>query len=191
MPVAVHGGRGRAPATRRPGGLRPVIVAGGLLLALLAGLAVRNTGQSDRADEARVAGALRWTVLSGTMDPGTRGTAGSLLQRGVVDLTLRNDSPVTVHLLSARLDGADPVSAGSPAPVRPGATAVLPVTWQVRCAEVGVVPGPRLLELRVRLRSATSYAVQVPLTGPATDRAFHLAADTACDVLVRHEQLGR
>ena len=62
---------------------------------------------------------------------------------------------------------------------------MLPVTWRVRCAEVGVTPGPRLLELRVRLSSRWSYAARLPLTGEGTDRAFHAAAVAACDVLVR------
>lgn len=100
-----------------------------------------------------------------------------------MDLQLRNDSNVDVQLVSALLDGDGPVSPG-PGRVRADAVAGLGVSWQVRCAEVGNLAGPRLLDLRVRLRSATSYAVEVPLSGELTDRAFHAAVVAACDVLV-------
>ncbi len=171
--------------TVQPPSRRPVVLAGGLLLILLVALAVRNVRRSADDEELHAAQTLSGTVLGGTVDLRTHGEPGALLQSGVVDVVLRNGSPKALHVLSARLDGAGPVSPGSSAPVRPGAVTVLPVTWRVRCAEVGVAPGPRLLQLRVRLRSPRSYAVSVPLTGTVTDRAFHGAAVLACDVLVR------
>jgi len=185
LPVSVRGAPPRPPRGRRHGSRRPVVLVLVLLLVILAGLAVRNTRQSAHEAEARSAHAVSWTVVRATVDPGNRGVPAALLQSGIVDLVLRNDSQATLHLLGARLDGAGPVSSLLPATVRAGATAVLPVTRRVRCAEVGVTPGPRLLELRFRLSSRRSYATRLPLTGEGTDRAFHAAAVSACDVLVR------
>jgi hypothetical protein len=184
VPVTVRGAPPRPPPSRRHGSRRPVVLVL-VLLVTLAGLAVRNTRQSAREAEARSAHAVSWTVVRATVDPDNRGVPAALLQSGIVDVVLRNDSQATLHLLGARLDGAGPVSSLSPWSARPGAFAVLPVTWRVRCAEVGVTPGPRLLELRVRLGSRRSYATRLPLTGEGTDRAFHAAAVAACDVLVR------
>ena len=185
VPVEVRGGPRRSPPDRRPRSRRPVVLALALLLPVLAGLAVRNLRQSANQAETRAAQSARWTAVGATVDPATRGVPGALLQTGIVDLVLRLDSPGSLDLLSARLDGAGPVSPLSSAPVRAGATTVLRVSWRVRCAEVGVTPGPRLLELRERLGSRRSYATQVPLTGVATDRAFHAAAVAACDILLR------
>ncbi len=185
VPVTVRGAPPRPPRGRRQGSRRPVVLVLVLLLVILAGLAVRNTRQSAHEAEARSAHTVSWTVVRATVDPGNRGVPAALLQSGIVDVVLRNDSQATLHLLGARLDGAGPVSSLLPTTVRAGATALLPVTWRVRCAEVGVTPGPRLLELRVRLGSRRSYATRLPLTGEGTYRAFHAAAVSACDVLVR------
>lgn len=100
-----------------------------------------------------------------------------------MDLELRSDNNSDVQLVDAELDGAGPLSPG-PGRIRAHGVAGFGVFWQVRCAEVGNLAGPRLLDLQVRLRSATPYAVEVPLHGELTDGAFHEAIVAACDVLV-------
>lgn len=182
-PVTVDGRPPDAPPVRQPARRAPVLVLLLLPLVALAVLAVRDHQAAARRREARTAAGLHWTVLAARADPVTRASPGSPTQQGVANLTLRNDSTVEVSLLDAVLDGAGPMSPG-PGRVPPHSTAVLPVAWQVRCAEVGNAPGPRLLQLRVRLESRTSYPVEVRLPGAVTDRAFHAAVVAACDVLV-------
>lgn len=166
----------------RPG-RRPAVALLLVPVVTLAVLGVRDARRHDREREARTAAGLGWTVVRAVPSARARGVSRSPVQQGIVDLLLRNDSDSEVEIVDVALDGSGPVS---PGPGRVGAhdAVELPVAWRVRCAEVGNQPGPRLVDLRVRLRSATSYAVQVPLTGKLTDQPFHEAIVAACDVLV-------
>ena len=185
--VTVSGG----PATPAPspppdtggGSRRPAVVLVVGVAVLLAALAVRDARRTDRLAEARAAAGLRLDVVAARAVE-RRGVPAQSTQTGLVDVVLRNQAARPVRLAAVSVDGSADVTTGSGSVVRPGRSTTVRVGWRVECAEIGNVPGPRLLDLRVRLSSSAVYDVVVPLPGPVTDRAFHGAASTACDVLV-------
>ena len=183
VPVPVLGAPAEQRRPERPPSRRPAVALLLVPVLLLAVLAVRDTHRRARVQEARTAAGLRWTVVSARADPLTQGVPGSPIQQGIATLALRNDKGTRVRVLSAQLDGGGPASPG-PGLVEGRRVASLSVAWRVLCAEVGNTPGPRLLQLRVRLRSAATYTSDVSLPGAVTDPAFHSAVISACDVLV-------
>ena len=133
------------------------------------------------------ADALRLVVTAAGVAP-QAGQPGEAVQDAQVVLTLRNDGPVTVRVLAATLDGTRrEVTVQVPSK----AAGDVPVTWRIRCAEVGSLPGPRILDLQVR-GPAGPHEVHLRLPFvprrhlPPGDLAqqFHRAAVQVCDVLV-------
>lgn len=185
VPVTVTAPGAPPPApvlAPRPPSRRPVVVLLVVPVLLLAGLAVRDARRSAAGTEARAAAGLRLSVVGATESPAPPGVPGEEHQSGLARVVVSNDGPTPLRLVSAAVDGG----AARPAPGRLAAGGTVTVTagWRVLCAEIGNQPGPRTLDLRVRLRSSRSYLVVLPLPGTVTDRAFHSAASSACDVLV-------
>ncbi|MBC7373709.1 MAG: hypothetical protein H7323_06950 [Frankiales bacterium] len=150
-----------------------------LLLAVVMTVPVR-----DRRD-AREAAAVRLVVTAAV--PVAGGRPDSPVQDALVQLTLENDGPDPVRVLSQQLDGGGPLDPGPPGPVQPGRSARLEVRWRVLCAETGSQDGPRSLGLSVRPPHGPGRTVTISLGAPlgATRRAFHTAAVDACSVLLR------
>ena len=148
-------------------------------------LAVVVTVPSRHRRDAREAAAVRLVVTAAV--PVTGGTPASPVQDALVRLTLRNDGPDAVRVLSQQLDGGGPRDPGPTGPVEPGASVLLDVRWRVLCAETGSQDGPRSLGLSVRPPHGPGRPVAIPLGAPLdiTRRAFHTAAVDACSVLLR------
>jgi hypothetical protein len=132
----------------------------------------------------RAAAQLRLSLAGPGSAPAQVGVVDSAVQEARVQVDVRNDSPFAVHVFGSVLDGAVRRQATTAAP---GTVVRLPVDWRIRCAEVGLQAGPRVLTLRVEGRDARR---DVPLDLPPYDgrpglgRTFHLAAVQVCDVLV-------
>jgi hypothetical protein len=195
--VTVAGGP--PPASTAPRrqwtGRRRAVLAGALAVLLLGyvGSSVHATARrraaASRAAAARAEGAaVRLTVTGAATAPPQRGLAGQPVQDALVLLELRNSGRVDVRVVGTTLDGT-PAAAAAVLPA--GRTATVPVTWRIRCAEVGELPGPRILDVHVRARY-TAHQVRIRL--PFVPRlhlppgklatVFHRAAVAACDVLV-------
>ena len=196
--VLVGGAPG--PEKGSPGRRRFLAGRGRLLLAVLLLLAVGlQAGRSvwlehRREAVATEAAGLRLVLVEARATPVAVGVPGDPVQRAPVDLLLRNDSAFPVTVLGAGLDGTAPAL-----PARrtdPGGQVVVPVRWRVLCAEVGELPGPRLLTLSVRATTGVARKVALRLPtyddpvggGAGTARTFHAAAVLVCGVLVPKEQ---
>ena len=145
------------------------------------------------AADAREASTLHLSLVSWSARP-PPGSGGAVVE-GRVDLVVANRGATPVRLLSARLDGAPPPAELDPRPLAPAATTVVTARWRVRCAEVGSLPGPRMLllrvapvgghehEVRLDLRPA-SYGNGGLLSGDARSPAqvFRLTASDTCSL---------
>jgi hypothetical protein len=185
-PVTVHGGRParldppRPPLSRQRLGLGVLVVVGLLLGSGIVGH-VRDAQVRSRQ---RTAALLQVSLSGQGAVPPQRGVPGALVQEAQVVVEVRNESPFAVRLLHSDLDGAE---RGQRAAAAPGDAMDVPLTWRIRCAEIGLQPGPHLLTLRVE-GQGRQREVQLPLAPydghPGLARTFHLAALQACDVLV-------
>ena len=145
------------------------------------------------AADAREASTLHLSLVSWSARPHP-GSGGAVVE-GQVDLVVANRGAAPVRLLSGRLDGSPPPAGLDARPLAPAATAVVAARWRVRCAEVGSLPGPRMLllrvapvgghehEVRLDLRPA-SYGNGGLLSGDGRGQAqlFRLAASDACSL---------
>lgn len=143
----------------------PFIAVGLLLLGLVAATEVRQ----GRTLELRVVSAA----------PGAEPAAAGEVQDAVVDVTVHNSGRFGVLVLDQRLDRGGPVDRGPVRAVAGGTAVVLAARWQVRCAEVGTLFGPRSLDLTVRPARGAARGLHLPLR-PAVRQAFRAAASDAC-----------
>lgn len=145
------------------------------------------------AADAREASTLHLSLVSWSARPHP-GSGGAVVE-GQVDLVVANRGAAPVRLLSGRLDGSPPPAGLDARPLAPAATAVVAARWRVRCAEVGSLPGPRMLLLRVAPVGGHEHEVRLDLRpasygnggllsgdgrGPA--QLFRLAASDACSL---------
>ena len=183
MPVTVLGGR-PAPPPVPPRPAWPWVL---LLVTVVSVPVGYDAVRSARAASVRRTAALsvaelaalRLVVTDTRAGPFVPGVPGAAVQEAPVQVVLRNDSGFPVQVLAAQLDGGQrtQLTAG----VRPGGEAPVAAGWRVRCAEVGALPGPSILLLRVGARRGV---YDVPVRLPPYQPALHLAAARACDVLV-------
>ena len=157
------------------------MLAGAGVLAALA-LHREQVVARQGVEQAARATAVRVHVVQVTVGA-VAAVPGQPVQDGHVDVLLRNDGPEPVRLLDSQLDGGGPVTAAG-AVLVPGGLGVLPSTWQVLCAEVGGLVGPRTLAVRLVLGDGTVVTSVVDLApqdvpaGPA--RAYRSAAVRSC-----------
>ena len=177
--VTVSGGPSVSAEPPQPH--RAVLLAA---LAVLVVAVVMIAPVRDRRD-AREAAAVLLVVTAAV--PAAQGRPGSPVQDARVRLTLRNEGPDPVRVLSQQLDGGGPSDPGPRGRVRTGTSVVLDVRWRVLCAETGSQDGPRALGLSVRPPHGSGRRVAIGLGAPLgpTRRAFHTAAVDACSVLLR------
>ena len=145
----------------------------------------RRHAALERADRRAAAAstaedrALRLTVTGGAQGSPVAGSGREPVQAARIRLRLRNSGRESVRVVTAAVDGG-PRSVLR-LELRPGAEGEVPARWLVRCAEVGILRGPRLMTGLVRGRHG-SHDVRLPI--PADSPALHLAAVQACDVLL-------
>ncbi len=174
-------------------GLGLLAAAGSSVLTHLRLAERHRAARAAVAGDAREVSALHLSLLSWSARPQPR--PGGAVVDGRVDLVVVNRGATPVRLLSARLDGAPPPAELDPRPLAPAATTVVTARWRVRCAEVGSLPGPRMLLLRVAPVGGHEHEVRLDLRpasygnggllsgdgrGPA--QLFRLAASDACVV---------
>ena len=143
------------------------------------------------AADAREASALHLSLLAWSARPQPR--SGGAVVEGWVDLVVANRGAAPVHLLSGRLDGSPPPVGLDSRPLAPAGTTVVTARWRVLCAEIGSLPGPRALLLRVAAVGGHVHEVRLDLRpdcygnsgllsgdgrGPA--QVFRLTASDAC-----------
>ena len=165
--------------------------AGSSVLAHLRRAERQQAARAAVAAAAREAAALRLTLVSWSARPQRR--LGAAVVEAHVDLMVANAGATPVRLVSGRLDGSPPPAELDPRPLAPAATAVVAARWRVRCAEVGSVPGPRTLLLRVAPVGGHEHEVRVDLrpgnygngglvsgAGRGPSQVFRLSASDAC-----------
>lgn len=158
---------------------KALLVSGAALLVLtLVGFHLLTGRASDRDRRLDAeASLLRVQVVSAGAVP-QQSTGAPVLADAGVDVTLRNLSPVPVRFLGQRIDGGSPAGHSPAEKVGAGSSVVVEVVWRLRCAEIGNVAGPSLLDLTLR-GPVGDHQARVALPR-STDRAFHLAASAAC-----------
>jgi hypothetical protein len=175
----------RSVPPRRPVSRRTVWAAILVVVLVLPGSGVLSeVRDAQTRSRHRTAAQLRVSLAGSGSAPANVGVANSAVQEARVLVDVRNDSPFAVHVFASVLDGAVRRQATTAAA---GTVLRLPVDWRIRCAEVGLQAGPRMLTLRVEARDA-QRDLQIalpPYDGrPGLGRTFHLAAVQACQVLV-------
>lgn len=167
-------------ATFPPSRPAPPLLVAALSLIFVAGvvgaLAVRAVDQRRVEADRHLTVAVTGARMGSAVPTGRSGEASA-----AVILNLAVSVPVSI--VAAELDGAPPVSRPEPGAVTTMTqTPSLTVRWRVLCAEVGSIPGPRLLDVDVRARSGDEHR-RVTLATTDDDpvsRVFWLAAAQAC-----------
>ncbi len=172
-------------------GLGLLTEAGSSVLTHLRLVERHRAARAAVAAEAREASALHLSLLSWSARPQRR--SGGAVVEGRVDLVVANRGAAPVRLLSGRLDGSPPPAGLDSRPLAPAGTTVVAARWRVLCAEIGSLPGPHALLLRVTPAGGHEHEVRLDLRagsfgnggllsgdarGPA--QVFRLAASDAC-----------
>ena len=172
-------------------GLGLLADAGSSVLAHLRLVERHRAARAAVAADAREASALHLSLVAWSARP-QPGPGGAVVE-GRVDLVLANRGAAPVRLLSGRLDGSPPPVGLDFQPLAPAETTVVAARWRVLCAEIGSLPGPRVLLLRVAPVGGHVHEVRLDLRpgsygnggllsgdgrGPA--QVFRLTASAAC-----------
>lgn len=172
-------------------GLGLLADAGSSALAHLRLVERHRAARAAVAADGREAAALRLALVSWSPRP-QRGSRGPVVE-GRVDLVVANHGTAAVRLRSGRLDGSPPPAELDVRLLAPAATTVVAARWRVLCAEIGSLPGPHALLLRVTSAGGHEHEVRLDLRagsfgnggllsgdarGPA--QVFRLAASDAC-----------
>ena len=174
-------------------GVGLLVEAGSSVVAHLRLVERHRAARAAVAADAREASSLHLSLVSWSARPHP-GSGGAVVE-GPVDLVVANRGAAPVRLLSGRLDGSPPPVGLDPRPLAPAATTVVAARWRVLCAEVGSLPGPHVLLLRVAPVGGHEHEVRLDLrpgsygnggllTGDARSPAqvFRLTASDACSV---------
>lgn len=174
-------------------GLGLLVDAGSSVLAHLRLVERHRAARAAVAADAREATALHLSLVAWVARPPV-GSGGAVVE-GRVDLVVANQGAAPVRLLSGRLDGSPPPAGVDLRPLAPAATTVVAARWRVLCAEVGSLPGPHVLLLRVAPVGGHEHEVRLDLQpgsygnggllsgdgrGPA--QVFRLTASDACSL---------
>ena len=172
-------------------GLGLLADAGASVLTHLRLVERHRAARAALAAEAREASALHLSLVAWSARPQPR--SGGAVIEGRVDLVVANRGAAPVRLLSGRLDGSPPPVGLDSRPLAPAGTTVVTARWRVLCAEIGSLPGPRALLLRVAPVGGREHDVRLDLRpgsygnggllsgdgrGPA--QVFRLTASDAC-----------
>jgi hypothetical protein len=168
-----------APEVTRVAVPKVVLVVGGtvlvaLLVAVLGAMLLAKRNDDRASAEGRL---LKIGVVSAA--PSLLEDQPALDRRfAAVDLTVANEGPLPVRVVSQQLDGGPPADPGPAVTVAAMHRLLLHVRWRIRCSQVGTVLGPGFLSLTVRAPHG-DHVLRVALES-STARAFHLAAVGAC-----------
>ena len=172
-------------------GLGLLAEAGSSVVAHLRLVERHRAARAAVAADARELSALHLSLVSWSARPQRR--LGAAVVEGRVDLVVANRGAAPVRLLAGRLDGSPPPVGLGLRPLAPAATTVVAARWRVLCAEIGSIPGPHTLLLRVAPVGGHEHEVRLDLRpgsygnggllrgdgrGPA--QLFRLTAGDAC-----------